>query len=123
MNNEKFILKALRGAITCDENSSEDIEKSVNELINELIKRNNLEAENILSLIFSVTKDLDACFPAAIARKQKGWEEVVLLDCQQMFVKGDLKHCIRILAHVWLPYAQEPNHTYLGLASTLRPDR
>ena len=90
--------------------------------VKELVKRNELQPEQIVSIIFSVTNDLNACFPAAIARRQPGWENVTLLDCQQMSVKGDLKNCIRLLAHVWLPINQKPQHTYLGEAIFLRPD-
>mgnify|MGYP001169500359 CR=1 FL=1 len=116
-------IQAIRGATTCLNNSSEAIEEAVQELISELIKRNMLEPKQVISVIFSVTSDLDACFPAAIARKQDGWEKVALLDCQQMFVKGDLSNCIRILAHVELADNQVPKHPYLGEASMLRPDR
>ncbi len=115
-------MQAIRGATTCQNNSSEAIEKAVQELISELVKRNMLEPEQIISVIFSVTNDLNACFPAAIARKHKGWEKVALLDCQQMSVKGDLTNCIRILAHVELAENQDPQHAYLGRATMLRPD-
>ena len=120
---ENLQLQGLRGATTAQSNKTEAIEASVTELIKELVNRNKLEPDQILSITFSVTTDLDACFPAAIARRQQGWENVALIDCQQMYVKGDLKNCIRILAHVWLPMNQEPKHTYLGEAVLLRPDR
>ncbi len=116
-------IQAIRGATTCLENSLEAIESAVQELISELVKRNKLEPTQIISVIFSVTNDLDACFPAAIARKQHGWEKIALLDCQQMFVQGDLANCIRIIAHVQLADDQVIKHTYLGQASMLRPDR
>ncbi len=123
LSNENLELKGLRGATTTKRNTAESIEDSVTELVNELVRRNQLEPQQILSITFSVTNDLNACFPASIARKQPGWENVALLDCQQMFVAGDLKNCIRILAHVWLPANQNPQHAYLGEASLLRPDR
>ncbi len=116
-------LHGLRGAITTSENSHEAIETAVSQLVSELINRNNLTPDQIISITFSVTADLDACFPAAIARKQRGWEHIALLDCQQMSVSGDLSKCIRILALVWLPNNQEPQHPYLGDAIHLRPDR
>ena len=106
-----------------EENSIKGIEAAVSELISELVIRNELSPQQIVSITFSVTADLNACFPAAIARRQKGWENVSLLDCQQMSVEGDLKYCIRILAHVWLPNEKTPQHPYLGKASLLRPDR
>ena len=120
---ESLQLHGLRGATTTQSNNAESIEASVTELIKELVKRNQLEPDQIVSITFSVTNDLDACFPAAIARRQPGWENVALIDCQQMYVKGDLKKCIRILAHVLLPINQAPQHTYLGEAILLRPDR
>ena len=116
-------LHGLRGATTTQSNKAEAIEISVTELIKELVKRNQLQPDQIVSIIFTVTSDLNACFPAAIARHQPGWENVALIDCQQMYVKGDLKKCIRILAHVLLPINQAPQHTYLGEAVLLRPDR
>ena len=116
-------LQGLRGATTSQNNSSAAIETAVSELVSELVNRNDLNPEQIVSITFSVTSDLNACFPAAIARKNQGWENVALLDCQQMAVKNDLTHCIRMLALVWLPPTQKPQHPYLGEASVLRPDR
>ena len=113
-------LRALRGATTATANSREAIQEAVEELLNALVERNNLSGEHILSLTFSVTADLDACFPAAIARQRPGWDGVALLDCQQMAVAGDLKRCIRLLAHVWLE--QPARHAYLRDAAKLRPD-
>ena len=77
----------------------------------------------LVSVTFSVTADLDACFPAAIARRRPGWDTVALLDCQQMAVQGDLPRCIRVLAHAWIPQGQQPVHPYQGDAQRLRPDR
>jgi len=121
--NEFNYLCALRGATTSEQNSIESITAAVEELLAELICRNNLIPDQIISVTFSVTSDLDACFPASIARKQAGWENVALLDCQQMFVKGDLSKCIRLLAWVSLPNEQTPQNPYLGKAKNLRPDR
>ena len=122
LQKETLNLKGLRGATTTQSNETESIEAAVSQLIKELIKRNEIQPEQIVSIVFSVTNDLNACFPAAIARRQPGWENVALLDCQQMSVKGDLKKCIRLLAQVWLPINQKPQHTYLKEAISLRPD-
>ena len=121
--NEFTYLCALRGATTCENNSVESITSAVDELLIELVSRNNLIPDQIISITFSVTSDLDACFPASIARKNTGWEKIALLDCQQMFVKNDLSKCIRLLAHVSLPKKQIPQNPYLGKAKNLRPDR
>ena len=121
--NEFTYLCALRGATTCENNSVESITSAVEELLIELVSRNNLIPDQIISVIFSVTSDLDACFPASIDRKNTGWEKIALLDCQQMFVKDDLPKCIRLLAYVYLPNKQTPQNPYLGKAKNLRPDR
>ncbi|MEB3254940.1 MAG: chorismate mutase [Synechococcaceae cyanobacterium] len=115
-------LRALRGATTATANSAEAIGEAVQELLEALVQRNALEGSRVLSVTFSVTADLDACFPAAIARHRTGWDGVALLDCQQMAVAGDLERCIRLLAHVWLPVGRAVAHTYLREAIRLRPD-
>ena len=116
-------LCALRGATTAAANTVEAIDEAVIELVDALIERNELAGEQLLSVTFSVTADLDACFPAAIARRRPGWQQVALLDCQQMAVAGDLPRCIRLLAHVWLEPQRQPVHPYLRGAARLRPDR
>ncbi len=121
--NEFNYLCALRGATTSDHNTIESITSAVEELLAELVSRNNLIPDQIISVTFSVTSDLDACFPASIARKKAGWEGIALLDCQQMYVKSDLSRCIRILAYVTLPNKQMPQNPYIGRAKKLRPDR
>ena len=122
-SNPKKELSTIRGATTSDGNTKSDIVSAVHELIEELITRNNLEPINILSIIFTVTKDLNACFPASVARKYKELDKVAFLDCQQMFVQDDVNFCIRLMAQVYLPLNTEPNHPYLRGASDLRPDR
>ena len=121
--NEFHYLCALRGATTSQHNSVDAITSAVEELLVELVSRNNFIPDQIISVTFSVTKDLDACFPASIARRKTGWEKIALLDCQQMFVKDDLSKCIRLLAYVSLPNEQMPQNPYLGEAKNLRPDR
>ena len=116
-------ITAIRGATTSNGNTFEDIENAVVELINELISRNCLDPKKILSITFSVTKDLDACFPASIARKCFGLNSVAFLDCQQMYVPNDVDFCIRLMALVILPSGATINQPYLRGASNLRADR
>ena len=113
----------IRGATTASGNSVKEIEVAVVELMDELILRNNLIKTNILSIIFTSTKDLDACFPASIARRFNGLDSVAFLDCQQMYVFNDVDFCIRIMAQVLLPPNYPVKHPYLRGASKLRPDR
>lgn len=121
--NAALELRALRGATTAGANTCEAIGEAVGELIDALMEHNRLEGGRVLSVTFSVTADLDACFPAAMARTRADWEGVALLDCQQMAVTGDLPRCIRLLAHAWMDPKVEVVHPYLREASRLRPDR
>ena len=110
---DDYIIKFIRGATTASGNSVREIEVAVVELIDELISRNNLIETNLLSITFTATKDLDACFPASIARKFNGLDSVAFLDCQQMYVPNDVDFCIRILAQVLLPKNSSIKHPYL----------
>ena len=121
--NDDYRIKFIRGATTATGNSIEEIEDAVVELIDQLISRNNLIKTNLLSIIFTATKDLDACFPASIARKCNGLDSVAFLDCQQMYVSNDINFCIRIMAQVLLPANIPVKHPYLRGASKLRTDR
>lgn len=116
-------VRAIRGATTASENSVEAIRDAVTELIDELERYNPIDPENIVSVTFSVTRDLDAIFPAAIARERPHWQDVPLLDVQQMHVEGSLERCIRCLIHINMP---DPfvkiHHPYLRQAKNLRPD-
>ena len=116
-------LTALRGATTSKGDTDFHIKDAVTELIQELITRNNLNQENIISITFTVTKDLTSCFPASIARKYFNFDKVALLDCQQMFVPNDINFCIRLLALVYLESYKKPVHPYLNESANLRPDR
>ena len=120
---DKYKITFIRGATTASENSVNAIEDAVVELIDELISRNNLSKTNLLSITFTATKDLDACFPASIARKCNGLDSVAFLDCQQMHVDNDVNFCIRIMAQVLFPSNNPVRHPYLRGASKLRTDR
>ena len=121
--NPDLELTALRGATTSKGDTDCFIKDAVIELIQELITRNNLYQENIISITFTVTKDLTSCFPASIARKNFNFDEVALLDCQQMFVPNDINFCIRLLALVYLESDKQSVHPYLNESAKLRPDR
>jgi len=116
-------VRAIRGATTASENSVAAIREVVSELLDELETRNQIDANLIISVIFSVTRDLDAIFPAAIARQRPNWDQVALFDVQQMHVEGGLERCIRFLIHVNLPASHGAiYHPYMRQAKNLRPD-
>ena len=110
---EVYKLTFIRGATTASGNSIKEIEDAVMELIDELISRNNLLKKNLLSITFTATKDLNACFPASIARKCNGLDSVAFLDCQQMHVLDDVNFCIRVMAQALLPENNPVKHPYL----------
>ncbi len=116
-------VRAIRGATTASENSVAAIREAVNELLDQLEAHNQLDYSDIVSVTFSATRDLDAVFPAAIARERPHWRNVPLLDVQQMYVEGGLERCIRLLIHFNTP---DPHvkiyHPYLRQARSLRPD-
>ena len=120
---DNYRIKFIRGATTASGNSVKEIEDAVVELVNELISRNNLDNTNLLSITFTATKDLDACFPASIARKYNELDSVAFLDCQQMYVSDDVDFCIRLMAQVLLPSNSPVKQPYLRGASKLRSDR
>tara|TARA_B100001248_G_scaffold166545_1_gene125994 strand:- start:238 stop:621 length:384 start_codon:yes stop_codon:yes gene_type:complete len=120
---DDYKITFIRGATTASGNSVNEIENAVVELVDELISRNNLIKTNLLSITFTTTKDLDACFPASIARRCNGLDSVAFLDCQQMYVSNDIDFCIRIMAQVLLPLNFSVKHPYLRGASKLRLDR
>lgn len=116
-------LRAIRGATTVTENSVDAMREAVMELLEELEARNHLHPTQIISAFFTVTRDLDATFPAAIARERPYWNNVPMLDFQQAYVKNSLERCIRFMIHANLPTSQvEIYHPYLRQAKNLRPD-
>ena len=120
---DDYKITFIRGATTASGNSIGEIEAAVVELIDELISRNNLIKTNILSITFTATKDLDACFPASVARRLNGLDSVAFLDCQQMHVPNDVDFCIRMMAQVLLRPNNPIKHPYLKGAAKLRTDR
>src|SRR6266568_456364 len=91
--------RGIRGATTVEHNDREEILAATTELLQLLIRRNDLHAEDVASAIFTVTEDLDAEFPALAAR-YLGWTEVALMCTREIPVPGSLEKCIRILLHV-----------------------
>lgn len=119
----KWRVRALRGATTVRENSREAIAEAVTELMSIIETQNRLDTDEIVSVTFSVTSDIDAIFPAAIARRRQGWEDVPLLDVQHMKVANSLQKCIRVLIHLNTPLPKNRlRHVYLKEAAKLRPD-
>lgn len=115
-------LRGIRGAITCEANDKAAIVASTKELLQDMMAHNAIVQDDIASIFFSVTDDLDAEFPAVAAR-QLGFSHTPLLCLNEIPVVGSLASCIRILLHVNTQLAQvEMTHSYLKGATVLRPD-
>lgn len=120
---KQWRVRGLRGAITVSKNTASAIAEAVNELLDNLETQNQLDPTEIVSVTFSVTQDLDALFPAAVARHRPGWEQVPLLDVQHMQVTDSLDRCIRVLIHLNTSMPQNTlRPAYLRVAAKLRPD-
>ena len=117
-----MLVRGIRGAITADSNIKEEIIEKTKELLIALKKENDFKIEDITSIFFSVTPDLNAAFPAQAAR-ELGWNKVPLLDMQEIEVPGSLLRCIRILVQINCQKSlQEIKHCYLRGAKILRKD-
>ena len=114
-------LFALRGAISVEENDADQILAGTERLMREIIERNGLTPERMVSCIFTTTPDLNAQFPAVAARNI-GLSSVPLLCAQEIPVPGALPSIIRVLVHHYAPDDHQPHHVYLGEARALRLD-
>jgi chorismate mutase len=114
-------LFAVRGAVRAEANEADAILAATSELMEELLRRNELEPGAIVSCVFTTTEDLDAEFPAVAAR-QVGLDAVPLLCCREIPVPGSMERVIRVLVHFYAPPGHEPAHTYLGATKELRSD-
>jgi len=114
-------LFAIRGATSVERNDAESILAATEELVREVMTRNDLAAEDMVSCIFTATDDLDAEFPAVAARRL-GLDSVPLLCSREIPVPGALPRVIRLLLHYHADEGHEPAHVYLGEARALRAD-
>jgi chorismate mutase len=114
-------LWAVRGAIRVERNNPEAIVEGTEALMRELMARNGLESERMVSCIFTSTHDLNAEFPAVAARNL-GLDAVPLLCAREIDVPNSMKSVIRVLLHYYAPADHRPAHTYLGDAQDLRSD-
>ena len=115
-------LRAVRGATTVAEDAKEEILSATAELIEEMISRNDLARDDLVSIVFTATPDLRAVFPAEAARGL-GISDVPLLCARELDVEGAMPRCIRVLMHAYTERAlQAVRHVYLGDAKKLRSD-
>ena len=114
--------RGIRGAISVDANTPEAIAMATCELLERIVTANDLTVDDVTSVIFTATPDLDAISPARAAREM-GWVNTPFLCVQEMPVEGSLPCCLRVLLH-WNTEkrADQIRHVYMGEARVLRPD-
>lgn len=113
---------AVRGATTVEANTEQEILDATCELLKTMTDKNGIDKDDIISVIFSVTMDLNAAFPAVAARRL-GWTETALMSTYEIDVPGSLPKCIRVLMHINTEKRKdELKFVYLKAAKQLRPD-
>jgi chorismate mutase len=116
------MLRAVRGAITCDENTKVEIEAKTSRLLEELLARNGVDHEDLVSILFTATEDLTAEFPASAARAI-GLGDVPLICARELSIEHGMPQVVRVLVHCYTEKTRsELHHVYLEGARSLRDD-
>lgn len=116
------MVRAIRGATTVFNNDKNEMLNETKKLLKEIIEKNNINKDDIISIIFTATKDLDAVFPAVAAR-EIGLNDVALMCMNEFDVPYGLKKCIRVMFHINTDKDKsEIKHIYLNDSKVLRPD-
>lgn len=123
MTSNSYRCLGVRGATTVEDNTAETILEATRELLVAIVSANGIEVNDIGSVFFTTTCDLNAEYPAVAAR-QLGWDDVAIMCAHEMNVPHGLRRCIRVLL-LWNTQRtpQEIHHKYLHGAQVLRPDR
>lgn len=113
---------ALRGATTCDSDTAEQVDARTSELIVQMLSRNGIAHEDLVSVLFTATDDLHSQFPATAARSL-GLGDVPLICARELDIEGAMPRAIRVLMHFYTDRSRsELRHVYLGAAKALRDD-
>jgi len=120
---KKIKVRAVRGAVSVEENTPEAIHIATAELLKEILAKNKIAQDDIISAVFTVTEDIDAEFPAKTARIEFGWNDTPMACAREIPVKGSIEKCIRVMILFYSKLVKkEINHIYQGRAKGLRPD-
>jgi len=115
--------RGIRGATTVDANTEQAILNATLELLQRIVSENEVDGGDIAAVIFTMTPDLNAVFPAEAGRRLPGWTQVPLMCMQEIPVPGALERCVRVLMLInTTKTMDEVRHVYLGGAKQLRPD-
>ncbi|ALB01973.1 chorismate mutase [Francisella persica ATCC VR-331] len=114
--------RSIRGATTIDKDTRQDVISATKELLQQIIRHNDVNTNDIVNIVFTATTDIKSEFPAVAAR-ELGLVDVPLIDCQQMMCDGALEYCIRVMLTYNTRKTQvDIKHIYLRGAEVLRPD-
>ena len=114
---------AIRGATTVSCNSRDEILKETSTLINTIINENNLEIDDIISMCFTMTNDLDAVYPSVAVRDLLNITDVPMLNYEEKYIQGSLRNCIRVMMYIDSNKTKKDiKHIYLNKAKDLRKD-
>lgn len=117
------MIRGLRGAITIESDKPELVWDETARLVREVVAANNVEVDDIASILISTTPDIKSAFPARAVRLMDGWQYVPVMCTHEMDVPNALPLCIRVLIHANVEMAQKDvKHLYLNDAVKLRPD-
>ncbi len=115
--------RGIRGAISVDENSTQALKDATVELLNAMLKENEINTQDISFAIFTITSDIDVDFPAKFARLECGFSKVPMMCYNEAKIKGSIEKCLRILLTINTTKTQdEIKHIYLKEAKKLRTD-
>ncbi len=114
---------AIRGATVADDNNISAISDATCELFSKIIEENKLNPDNIISVFFTMTDDLDAIYPAKCIRENLGYTDIPFLCYQELNIKNSLRKCIRVMLFINSELEKKDiKHVYLKAAKALRPD-
>ncbi len=117
------LIRGVRGATTIQSDTVELIQEETERLVLEMVKKNNVNPDDVASVIISTTTDISSSFPAKAVRSIPGWTFVPVMCTHEMDVPEAIRLCIRVLMHVNTNLAQQDiHHIYLNGAMKLRPD-
>lgn len=117
------MMRGFRGATTVETNTEEEMLKETQRLVELMVEENEIAAEDISHVFFSLTNDLNATFPAKVSRSIEGWKHVPVMCMKEVDVPGSLEKCIRVMLVAQTELAQnEVKHIFLNEAVKLRPD-
>ena len=115
-------VRALRGATTVDSDTPDQVKERIRALLEQMLERNGVDHEDLISIVFTATSDVVSMFPATAAR-QLGLGDVPLLCARELDIVGATPQCLRVLMHMTTRRSRsELHHVYLEGARELRDD-